>query len=75
MVKPKERVERPEKYRDGEKDDREGGGKERRIPAFYQQTRKWHRDTGPRGKRPLEYRKHALAFGCDIPGGWEQDNW
>ena len=21
------------------------------------------------GKRPLEYREHALAYGCDIPGG------
>ena len=34
MAGAKERVERAEKYRDGEKDDRKGRGKEIRIPVF-----------------------------------------
>ena len=66
MTGEEKRMERPEKYRDGRKDHHQGGGSKKGIPVLYQQFERKYRTVQPCGKRPLECREHALAFGCDI---------
>ncbi len=48
------------------KDDRECGQKENGNEILYQQFGKGYRNNEPGGKRALEYRKYALAFGRDV---------
>ena len=72
MVKPEKGMARPEKYStDAEHDKRGRWEGATRGKIFYKQPANRDRRGGPRGKRALDGRELSLAFGCDLPGGWE----
>ena len=68
-----EELERVEKHRNGGKDDPQGRRREKGIPLLYQQLNREYRRIQQSGTRPLEYREHALASGCDVSGRCEPD--
>ena len=44
------------------------------VPILYKQPSERNRNNEQGGERPLEYRKHALAFGCNISGRCKCNN-
>ena len=66
MAEPEKRLERDKEHRDVKEKSGKSGGKADGVEVFYKQPAGRNRNNEQGSEGTLEYRKHALAFGCDL---------